>query len=116
MTDRLATITANSDLNGKAIEVGTRVRSFDFPLMTSEGPLGLELEGAHAAYMEGAVEAIGEDDLEGCRRYRIVVDKIVSRGAPYPVTDFFGENRPVIYPPLNGTPSFGGKCFGVMVA
>lgn len=115
MFDRLADITATTDLNGKAIAVGTRVRSFDFPLMTREGlALGLELEGERSCYMEGVVEAIGEDDLEGCRRYRILVDKIVRSGAESPVVVPEGE-RAVIYPPLNGTPTFGSKCFGVVV-
>ncbi len=115
MTDRLATITATTDLLGKTIDVGTRVRSFDFPLMTREGiALGLELEGERAAYMEGVVEAIGEDDLEGCRRYRILVDKIVRSGAEAPVVVAEGQ-RALIYPPLNGTPTFGSKCFGVLV-
>lgn len=116
MTDRLATITANTDLNGKTIEVGTRVRSFDFPLMTREGlALGLELEGERAAYMEGVVEAIGEDDIEGCHRYRILVDKIIVSGMEQPVVVGEGQ-RPLIYPPLNGTPTYGSKCFGVVVA
>lgn len=116
MFDRLADITATTDLNGNAIEVGTRVRSFDFPLMTSEGlALGLELEGERSCYMEGVVQAIGEDDLEGCRRYRILVDKIVRSGAPSPVNAVEGQ-APLIYPPLNGTPTFGSKCFGVLVA
>lgn len=115
MTDRLADITATTDLLGKTIEVGTRVRSFDFPLMTREGlALGLELEGERAAYMEGIVEAIGEDDLEGCRRYRILVDKMVSGGMDRPVNPAPGQ-RALIYPPLNGTPTFGSKCFGVLV-
>lgn len=114
MFDRLADITATTDLNGNAIEVGTRVRSFDFPLMTSEGlALGLELEGERSCYMEGVVQAIGEDDLEGCRRYRILVDKIVRSGAPVAVAE--GQEA-LIYPPLNGTPTFGSKCFGVLVA
>lgn len=116
MFDRLADITATTDLNGNAIEVGTRVRSFDFPLMTSEGlALGLELEGERASYMEGVVEAIGEDDIEGCRRYRILVDKMISGGMDREVKAAPGQ-RPLIYPPLNGTPTFGSKCFGVLVA
>lgn len=116
MSERLAAITANTDLNGKAIEVGTRVRSFDFPIMTREGlPLGLELQGERACYMEGVIEAIGEDDLEGCRRYRILVDKIVRSGLEQPVVVGEGQ-RPLIYPPLNGTPTFCSKTFGVMVA
>ena len=116
MSERLANITATTDLNGNAIEVGTRVRSFDFPLMTREGlALGVELEGERACYMEGVVEAIGEDDLEGCRRYRILVDKIVRSGVVSPLNVPEGE-RALIYPPLNGTPTFGSKCFGVLVA
>ena len=116
MSDRLAKITATTDLNGHAIAVGTRVRSYDFPLMTNEGlALGLETEGERAAYMEGVIEAIGEDDIEGCRRYRILVDRIVRGGAEVPVVVAEGQ-RPLIYPPLNGTPSIGSKCFGVLVA
>lgn len=113
MTD-LKAITAEVDMNGNAIAVGSRVRSFDFPLATTNGILGMDLEGLRAAYIEGTVEAIGEDEMEGCLRYRILVDKIVSRGAPYPTSDFFGTIRPVVYPPVNGTPNFGGKTFGVV--
>lgn len=116
MFDRLADITATTDLNGNPIAVGTRVRSFDFPLMTTEGlALGLELEGERASYMEGVVEAIGEDNIEGCRRYRILVDKIIFGGAPREIKVVPGQ-RPVIYPPLNATPTLGSKCFGVLVA
>lgn len=116
MSERLENITATTDLNGQPIAVGTRVRSYDFPLMTREGlALGMETEGERACYMEGVIEAIGEDDLEGCRRYRILVDRIVRSGVEAPVNVVDGQ-RPLIYPPLNGTPTFGSKCFGVLVA
>lgn len=103
------TLNANNDINGKAIVVGSRVRSFDFPLATKEGIIGMDVVGNSAHYMEGVVEAIGEDDIEGCPRYRIRADKIVRSG-------FADEINALIYPPLNSTPSLCGVTFGVVVA
>jgi hypothetical protein len=68
-----------------SISVGDRARSFE-----------------RACYVEGEVVAF--DHVEGCRRYRILVDRDV----------FGGEEESTrvglfITPPVNGTPkSFGG--------
>jgi hypothetical protein len=82
-----------------AIEIGNRVRSFDF----ADGPDGRALEGERACYVEGVVEAI--EEMEGCPRYRILVDR-----------DVFGGNESdrrvgnTVFPPINGTPTlFSGN-------
>jgi len=88
------------------IDIGTKVRSFDF----ADGPEGRSLAGEHACYVEGVVT--GFERLEGCDRYEIKVTR-----------DIFGgkeESRRVgatIYPPVNGTPTWTGRVTdGVEVA
>ena len=77
------------------IVIGTRVRSFDFAHDRS-------LDGARACYVEG--EVVGFDHVEGCDRYRILVDRDIFGGVE--------EDRRVgdlIYPPINGTRTWLGR-------
>ena len=80
-----------------SISVGDRVRSFDF----STSPGGRDLEGERACYVEGRVEELVE--VEGCLRYRILVDRDVFGGKE--------ESTRVgryMHPPVNGTPRLIG--------
>lgn len=84
------------------IQVGDKVRSFDFAETFSDGEqFGRDLSGKRACYVEGRVEEFVTRD--GCPRYRILVDRDV----------FAGEERDrrvgsYVIPPVNGTPkSFG---------
>ena len=71
------------------IQVGNKVRSYDFP-------------HDRECYVEGIVEALTEK--EGCERYMIRVIRKVWAGEN--VTD---RTRDYVYPPVNGTPKlFGG--------
>ena len=80
------------------IQVGDRVRSFDF----ARDGRGRQLEGERACYVEGRVEEFVR--VEGCQRYHILVDRDVFGGEE--------SDRRVgryVTPPVNGTPkSFGG--------
>jgi len=81
------------------IQVGSKVRSFDFPY-------NRDLAGERACYVEGKV--VGFEAHQGCERYVVAVDRCV----------FGGEDREAwpakIYPPVNGTPKLmGGVCDGV---
>jgi len=76
------------------IQIGTRVRSFDFANKRS-------LEGDQACYAEG--EVVGFEIFHGSTRYVIEVDRCIFAGEEvidYPVT---------IYPPVNGTPTWMGS-------
>ncbi len=85
------------------IQVGSKVRSFDF----ARNGRGRQLEGERACYIEGVVE--GFKDLEGCERYVIRVDRKVWAGE-----EVENPYRGNVYPPVNGTPKlFGGACDGV---
>ena len=80
------------------IEIGSRVRSFDF----ADGTHGRDLQGNAACYVEG--EVVGFDHTEGCDRYRILVDLDIFGGED-------GAQRVghLVTPPVNGTPKlFGG--------
>ena len=81
------------------IVIGTRVRSFDF---TGPGEYGRDLEGERACYVEGEVVAF--DHLQGCPRYRILVDRDVFGGKEEETR--LGD---LVYPPINGTPTWGGN-------
>ena len=84
------------------IQVGDRVRSFDFPHSR-------DLEGERACYVEGYVHNIVS--REGCKRYEIRVDRDVFGGVDSREKHRVGT---VVYPPVNGTPKlFGGVCDNV---
>jgi hypothetical protein len=84
------------DRNDAVLEVGARVRSFDFP------DVARELEGERACYVEGVVEGVCRD-FPDCPRYAIKVDRQVFAGKE---TDHLvGEH---VFPPLNGTPTWLG--------
>jgi len=81
-----------------SISIGDRVRSFDF----STAPGGRDLDGDRACYVEGKV--VGFDFVEGCKRYRILVDRDVFGGK-----DEDRRQGALVTPPVNGTrKSFGG--------
>jgi hypothetical protein len=93
-------LNAHNDIHHNRIDIGTHVRTFDFPNVAGGRFWGLDLDGERACYAEGTIEAIGEDIIEGCPRYRISVTRIVFRGEnALPTTPQH------LYPPLNGTPS-----------
>lgn len=102
-------LNAHNDIHRRALTIGTRVRTFDFPNVVADQFWGLDLDGERACYAEGTIEAIGEDIVEGCPRYRIRIDRVVFRGeSTQPASTTH------LYPPLNGTPSLNDyPTFGV---
>ena len=80
------------------IEVGSKVRSFDF----ARGESGRDLKGERACYVEGVVE--GFKEVEGCERYVVRVDRKVFAGDEEDILGRF----PYVYPPVNGTPRLMG--------
>jgi len=87
---------------GSEIQVGDRVRSFDFP------ERGMELEGDRACYVEGVVSDIRP--LDGCDRYVLIARRAVFGGKE----EIYDRPR-LFYPPVNGTHTFtGGITFGVV--
>ena len=77
-----------------AIHVGNRVRSYDF-------------QNVRDCFVEGVVVAI--ERHEGCKRYKIQVERKVWSGEE--VEDPY---RGFVFPPVNGTQRlFGGECDGV---
>lgn len=94
-------LTPEQDIFGQTIRVGSKVRSHDFPFELGNELTGFALEGARVSYLEGVVEAIGEDVLDGCPRYRLNTAR-------------FG----LVYPPVNGIRIWGGerRTCGVVVA
>jgi hypothetical protein len=76
------------------IQVGSKVRSFDFHYMR-------DLEGPRSCYMEGTVT--GFEEIRGCERYIIEVDRCVSGGKEH---DDFPST---IIPPVNGTRTSMGR-------
>ena len=91
------------------IQVGDKVRSFDFADTFDDGKqFGRDLEVDRACYVEGEVE--GFKEVEGCQRYIIRVDHKVFGGKEEDILGRF----PYVYPPVNGTPKlFGGVCDNV---
>jgi hypothetical protein len=86
------------------IQVGDKVRSFDFAEPGESW--GRDLEGDRACYVEGVV--VGFADWPDCKRYQIRVDRRVFGGKEKPIRD------PEVFPPVNGTPStMGGVTDGV---
>lgn len=77
------------------INVGDKVRSYDFPDDSRAD--------ARGCYIEGVVEAIGlfEFDNRSCERYRIRVTDRKWLGK----TEYVTERH--VYPPVNGTPIAG---------
>ncbi len=85
------------------IQVGDRVRSFDFADTFEDGTqYGRDLEGERACYVEGVV--VGFDNIEGCDRYRILVDRDVFGGK-----DDDRRIGRLVTPPINGTPKLFGS-------
>ena len=78
------------------ITIGSRVRSFDFHYMR-------DLDGPRSCYMEGVVTGI--EEIRGCMRYIIQVDRCVGRGKELPAQEY----PPTICPPVNGTPTTMGR-------
>lgn len=78
------------------IQVGDRVRSFDFP------GFNRYVDGPHACYVEGTVEEIGPFLFE-CDRYKIRAEVRVFRG------ERITPEGPYFYPPLNGTETMFGE-------
>jgi len=106
----LSDLSADKDMLDQPIAVGDTVRCFDFAMgVMPNGKIGgTTRTGEYAAWVDGTVEAIGEDVLEGCPRYR--VRSIRRRHGKFLTED----TDTVIYPPLNGTPTLMGKrCMGV---
>ena len=60
------------------IQVGDKVRSFDFAM----GDFGRDLEGERASFIEGVVIAIGDSPgcVKGCPHFHIEVGREVSSG------------------------------------
>lgn len=83
------------------IQVGSKVRSFDFE--------SRDLEGERACYVEGTVMEVGVV-LEGCARYRIVVEKRVFGGKVLTGPNVEKE----VFPPVNGTVSWLGRPIDVV--
>jgi hypothetical protein len=88
------------DVNDNPIELGARVRSFDF---AHHDGIGRDLEGERAAYVEGVVEGSCED-FGDCTRYAIRVERQVAGGLE--VDHLVGER---VFPPLNGTKTWLGS-------
>jgi hypothetical protein len=87
------------------IEVGNRVRSFDFE---DRG-----LTGERACYVEGTVVEIGNfPEFPDCPRYKIQVERHVFGG------EELAEHEDFVFPPVNGTPrlfSRSNVCDGVVL-
>lgn len=96
------------DIYGNKIQIGSVVRSYDFPtpLKGSNKPVGMEDKNS---WVEGIVEAIGEDCIEGCPRYRI--DVRLGFAGEY---THYEPRTSYVYPPLNGTPTIQGVTAGVV--
>lgn len=84
------------------LNIGDKVRSFDFD--------SRDLEGPKACYIEGVVEAIGKcDGFPDCERYKIKVSRQVFGGKEY--AHLVGQ---YVFPPKNGVRKlFGGVCNAV---
>nr|BDD45964.1 hypothetical protein 10 [bacterium] len=83
---------------GDEIQVGDRVRSFDF----AEGSYGRDLAGPRASYIEGEVEAVDATAPSGWTAYKVRVERQVAGGEE--IDALVGE---YVYPPVNGTPQLG---------
>ena len=79
-------------------EVGTKVRSYDFPCGENEADDGCFVEGTIVAI----TDKIGEHNV-GCDRYKIKVERKVFSSEESKIRDEF------VYPPVNGTPTSLGR-------
>ncbi len=86
-----------SDLD---IQIGDRVRSFDFG-DAGDPTYGWDLTGEKAAYAEGVVVDIVEERI-GDKCYKIAVDIQIFNGR-------FADPNEFAFPPVNGRPMFGGN-------
>lgn len=84
-----------------SVSVGDRVRSFDF----STAPGGRDLDGDRACFVEGRVESLVT--VEGCLRYRILVERDVFGGEDSTTRVGTRVGR-YMHPPVNGTPRLIG--------
>jgi len=93
------------------IQVGDKVRSFDFADTLRDGTeYGRDLEGERACYVEGTVVGFDDENFE-CRRYKIEVSRRVFGGKEDSTID---PREAVVYPPVNGTPKLSrGVCNSV---
>ena len=92
--------------NTQDIQVGSKVRSFDFADTGRNGQVyGRDLEGERACYIEGTVEGFDEDNFD-CRRYKIRVERRVFSGKEDAKVD---PREAHVYPPVNGTPTMLGR-------
>ena len=80
------------------IKAGDRVRSFDFE--------GRDLTGERACYQEGMVLGIGRFEFPDCDRYQIFVQRRIWAGAPEELSGSDPVDSRLIYPPVNGTPTY----------
>lgn len=93
----------HADEDEDGIQVGDKVRSFDFH--------DRDVTGNRACYKEGIVEDLVM--LEGCRRYKIRVTKSVFGGEE---TIIHKDELPThVYPPVNGTEAMFGVTNGVII-
>jgi hypothetical protein len=89
------------DHNGRAIVIGTVVRSHDF--------CGMEdLDGDRASYIEGVVVGVSRVGWD-CPRYVIEGTRRIFGGEETDVDSHY-------FPPLNGTEGIFGSMHGVVVA
>lgn len=116
--DTINNLTPDIDIQGRTLEVGCRVRSFDFPLFSQKYDtfLGMDTKGERVSYVEGILVRFADEMVEGCKRYEIKIEREVC-------TREYGQEPKVLihragqltYPPQNGTPSLGGlKTFSVI--
>jgi hypothetical protein len=100
-----ATLNATTDKNGETLAVGDLVRSYDFPTMDLD------------IYTEGILQAIGNDNFEGCPRYRILIvrhhrpisNTRDARDIEYEFVYPHHDAPPHIFPPINGIPTWFDK-------
>jgi hypothetical protein len=104
MTDATATRTIPTP--DTTIIIGDLVKSYDFPEDLVLGPR----PGVGQSYVEGRV--IGIKPVEGCDRYQILVTRRMRSGV-LSGPRLAGE---CIFPPVNGTPTYGFSevTFGVV--
>jgi hypothetical protein len=85
------------------IQVGSKVRSFDFEDQSTEGE--------RACFIDGEVVEMGRfPDFPDCDRYKLRVERHVFGG------EQLAEHEEFVFPPLNDTPTtMGRKTEGVVL-